>query len=108
MTSLVQEEKWRNNYESVSKDADSCGRHQGQFRDTDTDRPTVNNRRAYDSGGRGVALWQNQKTFGFYTKKTRSSRDCEDELSLFATDLPAEVFPEVLHGIGVVEALALE
>jgi len=31
-----------------------------------------------------------------------------NELSLFATELPAEVFPQIVDGIGVVKALALE
>jgi hypothetical protein len=49
MTFLVQEEKRRNYYGTVSKHAESGG-----FRVNpealDSDRPTVNNRPAYDSG----------------------------------------------------------
>ena len=41
-------------------------------------------------------------------KDARVIPDCGDELSWLATELPAEVFPEIVHRIGVIKALALE
>ena len=55
MTSLVQEEKRRNYYETVSKHAESGGIRVNSEA-PDSDRPTVNNRHAYDSGGCRVVL----------------------------------------------------
>jgi hypothetical protein len=107
MTSLVQEKKRRNYYETVSKDAESGGIAVNSEA-PDSGRSTVNNRHAYDSGGCRVALWQNQKTFRFNTKKPRSHEITTDELSLLAMELPAEVFPKIVHRIGVVKAFALE
>jgi hypothetical protein len=72
----MQEQKRRDYYETMSKHGDSDSiRVSSEARDSD--RPRVNNRHAYDSGGCRVALWQSQKTFGFNTKRTRSSRDCD-------------------------------
>ena len=52
--------------------------------------------------------WQSENLRVLILKRPAAHDIATDELSLFATELPAEVFPKIVHRIGVVKALALE
>jgi hypothetical protein len=83
--------------------------HHGQFRGTNFHiilLSTIDVRVLPEAVG---SFCRESKTVGLNTKKTRTAYEIStDELSLFATELPAEVFPEIVHRIRVIKTFSLE
>jgi hypothetical protein len=93
--------------ESVSKGAESSRSSRSIPRHGFSDRPTVNNRRACASKAAGEFV-RESKTVGFNKKNAGIFCDGADKLSLFTTELPAEVFPEIVHRVRVIKTFSLE
>jgi hypothetical protein len=82
--------------------------HHGQFRGTDFQiarLSTIDVRVLQRLPGSFV---RESKTVGFNKKNAGIFCDGADKLSLFTTELPAEVFPEIVHRVRVIKTFSLE